>query len=238
LKIYKKKILVIDCEPRVRTLFRNKFPLLGYDIFLASNNVEAFHLLKKERPHIVLLDVLLPNLDGFELCYKIKKVYNIPLIILTALNTFPDRLRSVELGADDYIIKPFLPKELDIKIRILLDRCCSPPEPVSFSSKLSNTITIGSFTINFDQRFLSKNNKPIKLTDFEFRMLELLIENAGQPISRSSILDNIWGYTPQRIVDSRVVDVHISRLRLKLEENPKSPDFILTVRGIGYLFRK
>ncbi len=156
--------------------------------------------------------------------------------MLTALGDVADRITGLELGADDYVIKPFSPKELEARIRSVLRRV----ERISFTPGIPNSgiMTVGFLTIDINKRQVYKNNVRIRLTGMEFSLLELLVSKSGQAFSRSEILQEVWGYTPERHVDTRVVDVHISRLRAKLEDDPSNPDLILTARGTGYLFQR
>ena len=142
---------------------------------------------------------------------------------------------GLEFGADDYVLKPFSPKELEARVRSVLRRIKKPPEAKILHE--NQLIQIGNLTIDTKKRQVLKGSKRIRLTAMEFNLLELLINQAGERLSRSYILDSVWGYTPQRYVDTRVVDVHISRLRAKLEEDPSNPDLILTARGTGYMFQ-
>lgn len=156
--------------------------------------------------------------------------------MLTALGDVSDRITGLELGADDYIVKPFSPKELEARIRSIFRRV----DKVSATTNLPNSgiINIGFLKVDINKHQVYKNNERVRLTGMEFSLLELLISKAGQPFSRSAILQEVWGYTAERHVDTRVVDVHISRLRAKLEDDPSNPDLILTARGTGYLFQR
>ena len=154
--------------------------------------------------------------------------------MLTALGGISDRVTGLELGADDYVIKPFSPKELEARIRSVLRRT---QKPVTQKAN-SEIFYMGNLKIDTLKRQVFKSNRRIKLTGTEFNLLELLINRAGERLTRTLILDKIWGYIPERYVDTRLVDVHISRLRSKLEEAPSNPDLILTARGTGYMFQK
>lgn len=233
-KATKEKILIADNEEVVRKRLKTRLTQLGYIVFLASDGKEALHLFQKENPDLVIIDVLLPYLDGYKLCLKIREQAQTPLIMLTPLNEVSDRVMGFELGADDYIIKPFSLQELEARIRSLLRRSNlhHPHTPTN----RKNSLKFGNLLIDFQNYQVYKNQRPLKLTSIEFNILELLIENPGKKLSRMEILTNIWGYTPERYVDTRIVDVHISRLRGKIEETSKRPEFILTVRGTGYMF--
>jgi OmpR family response regulator RpaB len=166
---------------------------------------------------------------------KYEKNSQVPIIGLTALSKISDRLKGFNLGVDDYVIKPFSPKELEVRIKSILWR--SNPNNQKLLKKNYKTFQIGGLTFNLTNKLVSKNNLKIRLTDLEFNLFELLVENAGKELSRVTILDNVWGYIPSRYIDTRIVDVQISRLRAKIEENPSNPELIITVRGIGYMFR-
>jgi OmpR family response regulator RpaB len=179
---------------------------------------------------------VLSKLDGYELCRKFRKVSQVPIIILTVLDKVSNRLIGLETGADDYIVKPFSLKEIEAKIKSIYRRSSLTTQ--NLSKKTNQIYSIDNLIIDTDTQKISKGNLQIKLTNIEHSILKLLIENIGKELSRPVILDNIWGYIPERTADTRIVDVHISRLRSKLEENPNNPDFILTVRGKGYMFKK
>jgi OmpR family response regulator RpaB len=202
---------------------------------MATNGVDALKIINSEYINLIILDILLPKLDGYEVCRQIRKNSNVPIIILTALDNLTNRIMGLELGANDFITKPFSLKELEVRINSSLRY-----SNIQSSKKVPTRQEIfyfGSLTINLTKQQVLKDNKQLILTGIEFSLLHLLIQNKDQKLSRATILDNIWGYTPERDIDTRVVDVHIHRLRTKLEENPKNPDFILTARGIGYMFR-
>ena len=177
---------------------------------------------------------MLPKLDGYTVCSELRKKSNVPIIMLTARGDISDRVMGLEFGADDYVIKPFYPKELEARVRSLLRRS----EKTSNYSSNKYLFQIGNLTINTQKQQVFRDNARVRLTGIEFSLLELLITNAGERLSRAYILDTVWGYTPERYLDTRVVDVHISRLRSKLEIDPGKPDLILTARGTGYMFQK
>lgn len=231
------KILVVDDEISIRQILETRLSICGYNVLLASNGEEALYLFRKEQPNLVILDIMLPKIDGYEVCSEIRKESQVPIIMLTALGDISDRVMGLELGADDYVIKPFSPKELEARIRSVLRRT----EVTNLSSVTSSTqriLQIGTLSIDINKRQVFKGKERIKLTGMEFNLLELLVNTAGESLSRSTILDRIWGYTPERYLDTRVVDVHISRLRSKLEEDPSNPDLIITARGTGYMFQR
>nr|YP_010930372.1 ompR [Ochrosphaera neapolitana]WKK50100.1 ompR [Ochrosphaera neapolitana] len=178
---------------------------------------------------------MLPKLNGYEVCGELRKESNVPIIMLTALGNISDRIMGLEFGADDYIIKPFSPKELEARIRAVLRRTAITVENGKLNSK--KQIQIKNLLIDLHKRQIFLKGRQIHLTGLEFNLLELLLDNAGYLLSRTYILSIIWGYIPERYVDTRVVDVHISKLRSKLEDDPSNPALILTVRGNGYMFQ-
>jgi OmpR family response regulator RpaB len=236
LKICGKTILIVDSDINLSQLLSTRFTVLGYRVLLAFNGKDALFSFRKEQPDLVILDLLLPKLDGCEVCSRIRENSQIPIIILTALSNISDRITGLEFGADDYILKPFSLKELEARVRAVLRR--SNPQVHKIANKKYNRFQIGNLIVDMHVGLVLKNNFKVNLTPTEYKILELLIENAGNKLSRTLILDNIWGYTPERYADIRIVDVHISRLRSKIEEDPSRPELILTERGIGYLFIK
>lgn len=231
----KRNILIVDSETATRQALVQRLIYLDYKVFFATSKIGTFEILNKENINLIVLDILLPNIDGYEVCQQIRKDSDVPIIILTALNSLTSRLMGLELGADDFIAKPFSLKELEIRIKSNLRR--SDLQKLKILPARKELFNFGGLTINLTKQQVFKNNKQLTLTKIEFSLLQLLIQNAGHKLSRATILDNIWGYTPERDIDTRVVDVHIHRLRAKLEKDPKTPDFILTVRGIGYMFQ-
>ena len=233
---HKEKILVVDDETSIRRILETRLSIIGYRVITASDGEEALVLAKKEIPNLIVLDVMIPKLDGYGVCQEVRKESEVPIIMLTALGDVADRIIGLELGADDYVMKPFSPKELEARIKSILRRV----DRLGITPNLSTSgiLSIGSIKIDINRRQVYKNNEKIRLTGMEFSLLELLLTKSGEAFSRSSILQEVWGYTPERHVDTRVVDVHISRLRSKLEEDPSNPDLILTARGIGYMFQK
>nr|YP_010336491.1 regulatory component of sensory transduction system [Goniotrichopsis reniformis]UNJ14897.1 regulatory component of sensory transduction system [Goniotrichopsis reniformis] len=232
----KETILVVDDEASLRRILETRLSMNGYSVISTTDGENAISLFHQLHPDLILLDVMIPKLDGYGVCQEIRQHSDVPIIMLTALGDVSDRITGLELGADDYIIKPFAPKELEARIRSVLRRV----EKVTINQRLpySGIILVGNIQIDLNKRQVFKHNERVRLTGMEFSLLELLISKAGEPFSRASILQDVWGYTPERHVDTRVVDVHISRLRAKLENDPSNPDLILTARGTGYLFQK
>jgi OmpR family response regulator RpaB len=236
LENHKEKILVVDDEVSIRRILETRLSTIGYSVVTASDGEEALLIYKKELPDLIILDIMMPKLDGYGVCQEIRKESEVPIIMLTALGDVADRITGLELGADDYVVKPFSPKELEARIKAIFRRI----DRVSTHNNLSvsGVISMGGIKIDTNRRQVYKHSEKIRLTGMEFSLLELLMSKSGEAFSRASILQEVWGYTPERHVDTRVVDVHISRLRSKLEEDPSNPDLILTARGTGYLFQK
>ncbi len=231
----KERILVVDDEASIRRILETRLSMIGYDVVTASDGEEALTIFRNEDPDLVVLDVMMPKLDGYGVCQELRKESDIPIIMLTALGDVADRITGLELGADDYVVKPFSPKELEARIRSVLRRV-EKSQAAGIPS--SGVIHVNDLRIDTNKRQVYKRDDRIRLTGMEFSLLELLVSRSGEPFSRSEILQEVWGYTPERHVDTRVVDVHISRLRAKLEDDPSSPELILTARGTGYLFQR
>ena len=235
METHKEKILVVDDEASIRRILETRLSMIGYDVVTAADGEEALEIFYDSVPDLVVLDVMMPKLDGYGVCQELRKESDIPIMMLTALGDVADRITGLELGADDYVVKPFSPKELEARIRSVLRRVEKGSNP---GIPNSGVISIASVKIDTNKRQVYKGDERIRLTGMEFSLLELLVGCAGEPFSRSEILQEVWGYTPERHVDTRVVDVHISRLRAKLEDDPSNPELILTARGTGYLFQR
>jgi OmpR family response regulator RpaB len=231
----KERILVVDDEASIRRILETRLSMIGYDVVTASDGEEALDVFHSQDPDLVVLDVMMPKLDGYGVCQELRKESDIPIIMLTALGDVADRITGLELGADDYVVKPFSPKELEARIRSVLRRV---EKSNSAGIPSSGVIHVNDLRIDTNKRQVYKRDERIRLTGMEFSLLELLVGRSGEPFSRSDILQEVWGYTPERHVDTRVVDVHISRLRAKLEDDPSNPELILTARGTGYLFQR
>lgn len=207
----------------------------GYDVVAAANGQEALQLFSQETLDLVVLDVMMPKIDGLTVCREIRKTSDIPIIMLTALGEIADRIVGLEMGADDYISKPFSPKELEARIKAILRRT---EQGSATSDPTVGVIQVGSLQVDVNKRQVYVNGARIRLTGIEFDLLQLLVSRSGESIPRADILNEIWGYTPSRHSDLRVVDVHVSRLRSKLEDDPGNPEYIHTDRGRGYFFPK
>ena len=230
-------ILVVDDETSIRRILETRLKLAGYEVITAADGEEAIEAFQKHNPDLVVLDVMMPKLDGYGVTREIREISDTPIIILTALGDVSERITGLELGADDYVIKPFSPKELESRVKAVLRRVNQRID--SKGGKITkNVITTGSLKIDTSRRQVFRKNERIRLTGMEFSLLELLVSHSGQPFSRNEILQYVWSYPPDHRIDTRVVDVHISRLRSKLEVDPANPELILTARGIGYMFQR
>jgi OmpR family response regulator RpaB len=229
LETHKEKILVVDDEASIRRILETRLSMIGYDVVTAADGEEALETFRRAEPDLVVLDAMMPKLDGYGVYQELRKESNVPIIMLIPLGDVADRITGLELGADDYVVKPFSPKELEARIRSVIPSSGIPS---------SGVIHVGNIKIDTNKRQVYKGDERVRLGGMEFSLLELLVSRSGEPFSRSEILQEVWGYTPERNVDTRVVDVHISRLRAKLEDDPSNPELILTARDTGYLFQR
>jgi len=221
------KILVVDDEKNIVELIKFHLKKESYRIVEAYKGKDAIDLFRKEKPDLIILDLMLPDMGGFEVCKAIRKESKVPIIMLTAKGEEVDKILGFELGADDYITKPFSPRELLARIRAILKRFRMTPGDIS-------EISMGPFRINTVTREIYKGDKLIELKPKEFELLKLFITNPSRVFSRQYLLEQIWGY--DYLGDTRTVDVHIRRLRQKIEDDADNPIFIRTVHGVGYKF--
>ncbi|WP_163192698.1 response regulator transcription factor [Clostridium thermarum] len=221
----KKKILLVEDEKRMRILLCDYLKREDFEYYEASNGLEAMEMLKKNPVDLVVLDIMMPFMDGWEVCKHIRKTSNIPIIILTAKAEEEDKLLGYELGADDYVTKPFSPKVLIAKIKVLLKR-------TEATSETNNTlISMDGLTINELSHEVRINDEEVVLSPKEYELLLYLVKNAGIALTRNQILDSVWGV--DYYGDARTVDTNIKRLREKLKEKAY---LITTIRGSGYRF--
>lgn len=224
------KILVVDDEELLVKGIRFNLQNDGYEIITGSNGLEALQLAKTEQPNLIILDIMMPEMDGLTACTKIREFSDVPIILLTAKADDMDKLMGFEQGADDYLTKPFNILELKARVRALLRRAGSQEKDES------PELTIGSITLDLNGRNAYRSGILADLTAKEFDVIEFLMRNPNRVYSREALLDTIWTYEYRS--DIRTVDVHIRRLREKLEENPAEPQYIMTKWGVGYYFRK
>ena len=228
------KILVVDDEVLLVKGIRFNLMNEGYEVITGSNGLEAVRQVREQEPDLVVLDVMMPEMDGLTACEKIREFSDVPIIMLTAKTDDMDKLIGFDHGVDDYLTKPFNILELKARIRALLRR--SGAHSVVKEEPAANTLSIGSITLDLDARNAYRAGVLADLTAKEFDVIEFLMRNPNRVYSREALLDTIWTYEYRS--DIRTVDVHIRRLREKLEENPAEPKHILTKWGVGYYFRK
>lgn len=224
------KILVVDDEPAILELVTYNLEQAGFSTLTATDGEAALRLVEEERPDLVILDIMLPKMDGFEVCRIIRTRYNTPILMLTARREEVDRVLGLELGADDYMVKPFSPRELVARVRAILRRAAEA------GSRKGGLIVVGDLVINPESHEVRVRGQKVDLTLKEYQLLKFLAENPGRVFTREVLLDRLWegGY----FGDTRTIDVHIRHLREKIEEDPSNPRYILTVRGVGYKFRE
>lgn len=225
----KKRILVVDDEPRMRRFVRMNLDLEGYEVFEAENGVKALERVRDDMPDLVLLDVMMPDLDGFETLASIREMSAVPVIMLTVKGDEDDRIRGLDLGADDYITKPFSPRELSSRIRAVLRRI----EPSKAQDAEPLTID-GDLAIDFPRREVIARTARAKLRPTEYRLLLHLVENAGWIVPQETLLAKVWG--PEYRDDNQLLRLYITYLRKKIEPDPANPRYIMTERGVGYRF--
>ena len=224
------KILVVDDEDLLVKGIRFNLQHDGYEVITGSNGLEALQQMQSQKPDLVILDIMMPEMDGLTACSKIREFSNVPIILLTAKADDMDKLMGFDYGADDYLTKPFNILELKARVKALLRRSGAGPR------QESNMLTVGTISLDLDGRNAYRNGKLADLTAKEFDVIEFLMHNPNRVYSREMLLDTIWAYEYRS--DIRTVDVHIRRLREKLEENPAQPEYIMTKWGVGYYFRK
>ena len=224
------KILVVDDEALLVKGIRFNLQNEGYDVVTGSNGLEAVDLARDPEVNLVVLDVMMPHMDGLTACSKIREFSDVPIILLTAKAEDMDKLIGFDHGADDYITKPFNILELKARIKALLRRNAMQQKPAT------NHLTIGDIQLDLDGRNAYVRGALVELTAKEFDVVETLMRNPNRVYSRENLLDTIWRYEYRS--DIRTVDVHIRRLREKLEENPAEPKYIMTKWGVGYYFKK
>ncbi|OGQ78428.1 MAG: DNA-binding response regulator [Deltaproteobacteria bacterium RIFCSPLOWO2_12_FULL_60_19] len=227
-----KKILVVEDEPDIRKLVHYNLAQERFQVVEAEDGEEALKMLQREKPQLVILDLMLPGMSGLELCRSLRarpETARLPILMLTAKAGEADRVVGLEMGADDYLTKPFSPRELVARVKAILRR-----SEASFAAAGAEVYEKGPLKINFSTYEIFVRGKAVRLTLKEFELLRFLVQNPGRVLSRDQLLDRVWG--GEVFVDSRTVDVHIRRLRKAIEKNDRKPEWVLTVRGVGYKF--
>lgn len=221
-------VLIVDDDIKIAKLLQTYFEAENFMIYLAHDGYQALNLAREKNPSIIVLDVMLPGLNGWEVCRQVRRNSNIPILMLTAREEEADRLIGLEIGADDYVTKPFSPREVVARVKAILRRteqgAAKPPE----------LVRAGSIVVDTMRYAVSKAGSPVDVTPTEFKILELLATNPGRVFTRLQIVEQVQGYAFEGY--ERTIDAHIKNLRRKLEENPKDPRFIQTVYGVGYRF--
>ncbi|MFT4414563.1 response regulator YycF [Fredinandcohnia humi] len=228
-----KVILVVDDEKPIADILQFNLEKEGYKVVCAYDGQSALERVEEVNPDLILLDIMLPYMDGMEVCREVRKKYDMPIVMLTAKDSEIDKVLGLELGADDYVTKPFSTRELLARVKANLRRHQQVSEAASQDT--SNEITIGSLVIHPDAYVVSKRGETIELTHREFELLHYLAKHLGQVMTREHLLQTVWGY--DYFGDVRTVDVTVRRLREKIEDSPSHPTWIVTRRGVGYYLR-
>ena len=227
-----KRILVVEDEPDIRKLVHYNLAQERFQAIEAEDGEKALKLIQRETPHLIILDLMLPGLSGLELCKKLRarpETARIPIIMLTAKASEADRVVGLEMGADDYLVKPFSPRELIARVKAILRR-----SEMQTAEQAGDLYDKGSLQINFATYEVSVRGKNARLTLKEFELLRFLVQNPNRVLTRDQLLDRVWG--GDVFVDPRTVDVHVRRLRKAIEKNDRKPEWVLAVRGVGYKF--
>jgi len=224
------RILVVDDEPHIVELVRYNLVNEGYEVVVAHDGHEAIEKARATSPDLVVLDLMLPYVDGLEICRALRRESSVPILILTAKDAEQDRVVGLELGADDYVTKPFSPRELVARVRAILRRVSRDASPSE------GPLAMGGLVLDPTTHEVRLRDRLVDLTTKEFDLLRLLMSHPNQVFTRDFLLEHIWGY--EYFGSTRTVDMHVSRLREKIEDDPIAPTFIVTVRGVGYKFKK
>ena len=225
------RILLVDDEQSVQTLLTYPLRKEGYEVVSAEDGREALDRFGEQQFDLVVLDVMMPKLDGIEVCRRLRAKSQVPIIMLTARDDEVDKVIGLEMGADDYITKPFSVREFRSRVRAVLRRS----EMIGPKSAVEAPISAGDLEIDFERRVVTTRGEPVRLTYVEFEILAALARAPGRVMTRELLLEQVWGDSDYR--DPRTVDVHIRHLREKLERDPREPEYLFTVRGVGYRFR-
>lgn len=232
-----KKILVVDDEKPISDIIKFNLKKEGYDVYTAYDGEEALQKVEEVNPDLILLDLMLPKIDGLEVAREVRKTHNMPIIMVTAKDAEIDKVLGLEMGADDYVTKPFSNRELVARVKANLRRqsaIMAEAQAAEEESK-NNDIAIGDLVIHPDAYVVSKRGEKIELTHREFELLYYLAKHIGQVMTREHLLQTVWGY--DYFGDVRTVDVTVRRLREKIEDNPSRPIWLVTRRGVGYYLR-
>jgi len=227
------RILLVDDEQSIQTLLSYPLRKDGYDVVQAIDGQDALERFEEQQFDLVVLDVMLPRIDGLEVCRRLRSRSSVPIIMLTARSEEIDKVVGLELGADDYITKPFSMREFSSRVKAALRRAAM--SSAATGTEAEEPLTIGALRIDFPKRTARMEEQYVPLTFVEFEILSTLARSPGRVFTRDMLLSAVWGGSAYR--DQRTIDVHIRHLREKLERDPKYPDYLITVRGVGYRFR-
>jgi two-component system KDP operon response regulator KdpE len=225
----KTRILIVDDEPSIRKFLKANLEAGGYKVFVATNGAEAIELFELEIPDMMILDIMMPVMDGFEVCRRIREWSRVPIIMLSARGDMSDKVKCLDLGADDYMTKPFGNDELIARIRALMrrvEKTNSEPSQPNFTSD--------NLEINFARRQVTLDGAPVALTPTEYNLLQEMVLNVDKVLTHTHLLNKVWG--PEYMDERDYLHVFIRRLRSKIEPDPKNPKYILNIPGVGYLF--
>ena len=222
-----RKILIVEDDPGIQMSLQDEFESEGYQAFVASDGVKGLTMTKEKKPDLIILDIMLPELDGYEVCKRLRKEgNNTPIIMLTVKDKEIDKVLGLEFGADDYVTKPFSLRELLARVKSIFRRIEDHPTEI-------HSFCIGETEFDFKKYEARKRGQKIEYTPLEFQMLRLLVRQKGEVLTRDNFLDHIWG-EDNLVVSSRTIDSHIANIRKKIEEDPSNPKFITSIRGVGY----
>lgn len=222
-----KKILIVEDDPGIQLSLKDEFESDGYHVFTTNEGEEALAMTRQKKPDLIILDLMLPDLDGYEVCKKLRNEgNNTPIIMLTVKDSEIDKVLGLEFGADDYVTKPFSLRELQARVKSIFRRIENYPTDL-------DTYIIGDTEFDFKKYEAKKAGQKIEYTPLEYHMIRLLVRHKGEVLTRDDFLDKIWG-EDNLIVTARTVDSHIANIRKKIEDDPSNPRFIMSIRGVGY----
>lgn len=221
------KILVVDDEPTYRDTLTFSLRRDGYEVVTAADGLAAVDVCERAKPDLILLDLMLPGISGIEVCHRVRAHSNVPIIMLTAKDEEVDKIVGLEVGADDYLTKPYSYRELVARIRAVLRRTT----PIA-GEETGEVLSVGRISMDIDAHVVRVGGEPVAMPLREFELLELFMNNPGRVLTRSQILDRIWGI--DYIGDTKTLDVHVKRIRSRIESDPAEPQALVTVRGLGY----
>ncbi|HWR09687.1 response regulator transcription factor [Sporomusa sp.] len=220
-----RSVLIVDDDSKLVELLQLYFQKDGFVVFTANDGITALNIAREKEPDILVLDLMLPGMDGWDICRTLRRDSEVPILMLTARDEESDRLVGLEIGADDYVTKPFSPKEVVARVKAILRR-------TKRTTVKTESVRMGDVVIDLEQYQVTKGGQPVELTPTEFKMLELLAANPGRVFSRLQIVEQAQGYSFDGY--ERTIDAHIKNLRRKIEDNPREPVYIQTVYGVGY----